>query len=66
MKKTRTVLRIREGEFLKVLYADRVETCNHVKDAVDITNLDINTMMNLMKNLYLAGHKDAKVMEVKR
>jgi hypothetical protein len=65
MKKTRTVLRIRDGEFLMVLHEDRVETCNHVKDAMDITDLDINTMMNLMKNLYLAGHNEARVMEVK-
>lgn len=62
--KKKNVLRIRNSVFLSKVYSDRIETCNHVKDAMDINELDINVLNNILVHLRDNGYTEVKVMEV--
>lgn len=63
-KKTRLVLRVRNSEFLLRLYPDRMETCNHIKDAMDVSELDTSVLNKMLNALTTQGFQP-KVMEVK-
>lgn len=58
------VLRIRPNEFLYELYSDRMNTTGHVKYAMDIRELDWNTILNVMENLRKQGYYQAEIIEV--
>lgn len=62
--KKKLVLKIRNSTFLLKVYSNRIETCNHIKDAMDISELDKNVLNNILKHLTDNGYKEVKVMEV--
>lgn len=64
MNKKKKVLRIETGKFLKVLYDNRAETCDHIKDAMDVGELDFRTLENALHHLYNMGFKNMKVLEI--
>lgn len=57
------VLKINNTEFLFKIYSDRMETCGHIKGALDMNELDWETIVNIMHNLHKQGYK-AQVVEV--
>lgn len=63
--KPRTVLRVKDGEFVLRLFPNRIETCSHIKDAMDVSGWDLATLNNVLNSLYNVGYKDMKVMVVK-
>lgn len=65
MNKSRKVLRIKSGEFLMKIHSNRVETCYHIKDAMDLSGLNFEQLGNLLNNLYSVGYKDMKVLVTK-
>lgn len=65
MMKKRKVLRIRTGEFLLAIHPDRVETTKHIKNALDISEISFDVIDSVTHNLYNAGYREIKVLEVK-
>lgn len=63
--KPRTVLRVDSGVFILNLYSDRVETCGHIKDAMDVSGWSLATLKTVLDSLYALGYKNMKVMVVK-
>ena len=61
----RKVLRIQNGEFLLKIHSNRVDTCNHIKDAMDLSGMSVEQLGNLLNNLYSVGYKDMKVLVTK-
>lgn len=59
------VLRIRNSEFLMNLHADRIETCSHIKNALDISELDFEVLDKVLHQLYNLGFRECKIMERK-
>ncbi|MGV4321290.1 hypothetical protein [Bacillus mojavensis] len=51
------IIKLKTGEFLYKLYDDRMETTNHIKRAMDVSDLDINTIMEIMGTLTRHGYK---------
>jgi hypothetical protein len=58
------VLRIRANEFLYQLHSDRMDTTGHVKYAMDISELNWETIYNVMENLRKQGYVQAEIIEV--
>lgn len=63
--KPRTVIRIENGVFISKVYSDRVETCNHVKDALDVSVWGLVLLQKVLDSLHQIGCKNVKVMVVK-
>jgi hypothetical protein len=59
------VLRVKNSEFLLNVYPDRIETTAHIKHAMDVTSLDFELLDNILHNLYNAGYREMKIIEVK-
>lgn len=64
-KGKRKVLRVATQEFLYRIFPDRIETTGHIKNAMDISELDFALIDNILHNLYNAGYRECKVLEVK-
>ena len=64
-KGKRKVLRIATQEFLYQIFPDRITTTGHVKNALDLRDIDVALLNNILNSLVEAGYKDIKVIEVK-
>lgn len=62
--KKRKVLRVMTGEFLFRIYPNKIETTGHIKNALDISNIPFSVLDNITHNLYNAGYRELKVLEV--
>lgn len=58
------VLRIRANEFLYQLHSDRMDTTGKIKYAMDVRELNWETIYNVMENLRRQGYVEAEIIEV--
>lgn len=51
IKKTKRVMRIRCGEFLLNVSPNGFQTTHHIRSAIDIDGLDMQTLLNIANQL---------------
>lgn len=60
------VLKIDALLFLQEYFGTGVKTCNHVKDALDISDWSFGKLEAVLRSLYNLGYRNMKVVEVKK
>lgn len=60
------VLRLKIDRFLYSVHSDRVVFTDHIKHAMDISDLPLDVLTTITRNLVSNGYTDLKIVEVKK
>lgn len=60
----KVVIKVNNNHFIAQANEEFVIGCNHVKDALDVSDWTFEQLQYVMSNLHNVGHKNAKVIEV--